>query len=581
MKKSHSAVNTYFDRVYVLNLEERADRKIEMMQKLARLNIAAEFVTAVNGYDFQNRLEYETYLKQPLGAGGVSEELAWQRKLIENAGAWGCLKSYLYILEDAQKNGCRRVLCLEDDAVFHKDFEAQFKRTVQKIPGDWKLLYLGASQRRWGIPEGLCYPDKNKLTVDPDAPFYFPRKTNGTFAFAIDCSVFDLMILEAMKMSSPIDCGPVRAVINAYPEQCFVLNPNLVIADVSDSDIRGKRNQAEISKLLRWNLENYDFSFQKNENSMPDKATQKLFTMNKPNYRHHRNILIENHKAVFFIIPKTGCTSLKAQLVELLGMEKKENIQAFIHNPAHYPFPFAEYDRLNTTYKDYFKFAFVRNPWDRLVSCFKDKIRAADYNGPGFKNGVAMPLQRFGSSFYGGMTFGAFVDAVCALPDAVADNHFRSQFYQLINSEGELLVNYIGRFENMRESLMEINKKAGLQFSASVRLNKTKSGKHYQDYYNKGLIEKVRKRFFADIHFLQYHFDPRKVIPIGIIDEKWKQHFSKSNLLSFFLEEKQRALRLAEKQRQGNGRKRHSFTGKIHAQLQKLTGVFAINKLEK
>ena len=541
--KKVSAVNQYFDHVYVLNLENRTGRKMEMMQKLAKLNIRVSFFPAVNGYNFRNRLEYETYLQQPLGSDGASEEVVMNRKLIENVGAWGCLKSYYHILQDAKKNGYQRILCLEDDALFHKDFENKFKKAIQAIPKNWKFLYLGASQRNWGIPGGLNYPDKNKAVFDPNASFYLPKKTNGTFALGIDLSVYGLMLQEIIKMKSPIDNGPVQSVINDYQEQCFVLTPNLIIADVTDSDIRGKRNQVELSKKLKWKLEEYDFPSQK-ENIPQSNKDSKLFTMMEKNYRHYKNILIENHKALFFIIPKTGCTSLKVQLVKPLGMKQSENIHSFIHQLEHYNFPFSNYDELTTTYKEYFKFAMVRNPWDRLVSCFKDKIRTADYNETGFKNGVAIPLQRFGASFYGGMTFEAFIDVVCELPDAIADDHFRSQFYQLISSEGELLINYIGRFETMKESLLEINQKTRLQFISSIHLNKSGSVKPYQDYYNKELIEKVRKRYFADIHLLQYQFEPNKTLPIGRIDEHWKEHFSKSNLLLPFIEEKNRALNI-------------------------------------
>ncbi len=537
-----SYINQYFDKVYVLNLEKRIDRKMEMFQKLGRLNIKAEFVRAVNGYDFQNQLEYETYLRQPLGTGGTLRELILNRKLIENSGAWGCLKSYLFILEDAQKNGYNRILCLEDDAIFYKNFESRFKDAIQKIPNNWKLLYLGASQRLWEIPRGLSYLDKSKLSIDPNEPFYYPKITFGTFAFGIHHSVFDMMLQEIRKMIYPIDNRPVQIVAEKYPEQCFVITPNLIIADVTDSDIRGKRSQSELAEKLKWNLADYDFPFPKEEHFKLNKVTENLFTMNPSNYRQHRNILIEKHKAIFFIIPKTGCTSLKTQLLKPLGMrEKEEGANNFFH-PKDFPFPFAEYEELNTTYASYLKFAIVRNPWDRLVSCFKDKIRAADYNELGFKDGVAIPLQRFGETFYGDMTFKAFVDAVCALPDAVADNHFRSQFYQLISPEGELLVNYIGRFERIEQSFAEIAANTGLPLTASIHLNQSQSQKHWRSYYTDELDSMVRKRYAEDIRLLQYSFEAPPVKPIGVIDNKWKEHFSKANLLLPFLEEKNRAL---------------------------------------
>lgn len=535
--ETFSLVNQYFDGVYVLNLEQRTDRKAEMMERLAGLGVSAQFVAAVNGYDFHNRLEYETYLQQPPGAGD-SRELALGRKLIENVGSWGCLKSYCHIIEGAKEEGRQRILCLEDDAVFHNDFEHLFQRAVQSIPDNWKLLYLGASQRNWDVPESLEYPQIPTPETGSAPPFYFPKKTFGTFAIGIHSSVYDLMLREIRKMTSPIDNGPVKAVFAAYPQQCFVLNPNLVIADVSNSDIRGSRSQTELAERLRWNLQDYNFSRIKDGLCRPSAASERLFTMRRSNYRQHRNILIEESRAIFLAIPKTGCSSLKAQLVEPLGMEPGDDLAVNLHHPEHYAFPFADQYALNTDYSAYFKFALVRNPWDRLVSCFRDKIRSPDCNDPGYTNGVAMPLQRFDGTFFGGMSFREFVDAVCALPDSVADNHFRSQLYQLTDVQGNLLVNYIGRFESMQASLGEINEKTGLRLSAEIHLNKSGNGESFRDYYDSGLVEKVRKRYFADIHFLQYKFDKEELSPIGFIDATWQDHFSTANVLSFFQNEK-------------------------------------------
>jgi len=42
-----------------------------------------------------------------------------------------------------------------------------------------------------------------------------------------------------------------------YNDDCFVFYPNIVIADVSHSDIRGDRNMKEHSIKMKWNLNNY------------------------------------------------------------------------------------------------------------------------------------------------------------------------------------------------------------------------------------------------------------------------------------------------------------------------------------
>ena len=67
-------------------------------------------------------------------------------------------------------------------------------------------------------------------------------------------------------------------------------------------------------------------------------------------------------KAIFVHIPKcAGCSLWKA----LLELNLKE-IEYFGHGEAKLKKPFP-YDN---SYKNYFSFSFVRNPFDRLVSAF-------------------------------------------------------------------------------------------------------------------------------------------------------------------------------------------------------------------
>lgn len=244
-------------------------------------------------------------------------------------------------------------------------------------------------------------------------------------------------------------------------------------------------------------------------------------------YKAHRNILVEEYKAIYYFLPKCGCTSLKAHLASVLNMDNVENFPKDIHNSNIYPFPFVQNDKLDSSYQDYFKFTIVRNPWSRLVSCYKSKIRAADYSGPGVINGVAKPLLICSDKFFGGMSFEAFVDVVCSISDADADNHFRSQLYQLVGPDGNLMVDYIGKLEMLGMSLNEITQASGIPLDEVPHLHKI-SSKPYTAFYNHELKEKVRERFVDDITFFDYKFDAdMQPKAIGMLsEEKLKQYVS-------------------------------------------------------
>ena len=252
----------------------------------------------------------------------------------------------------------------------------------------------------------------------------------------------------------------------------------------------------------------------------------------------HRNILIEKNKIIYFFIPKSGSTSIKVQLAKELGMYNDEGIPKGIHNPVQFPFPFADLKELSTTYKDYFKFTIVRNPWSRLVSCYKNKIQPIGTNNSGMVNGVAKPLLESSSLFYGGMSFDAFVKTICSIKDCKSNAHFQSQLYQILNPSGHLKVDYIGKLETLEESLKEITHLSGLPFKQVPHLHKTKS-KPYWEFYTPELINKVRQRYQLDIEFLNYDFKPSsKTMPVGKIYNVRKKELAHSNLMRLMVNEK-------------------------------------------
>lgn len=226
-------------------------------------------------------------------------------------------------------------------------------------------------------------------------------------------------------------------------------------------------------------------------------------------------IYYEDYKAVYFPIPKVANSSLKAVSAQILA----DKIPAKLMSEKWLPFPFRdqkareELRKLNIlidynkfkNLKNCFSFTFVRNPWDRVVSCYTNKISDVTNNSKGFSNGVALPLIKF-KCFYGGMPFDEFVNCISSISDEMADIHFRSQHQFIENNKGTCLVDYVGKFENLYDDFEVIKEKVGFPQLIKVPHLLKSERDTYHSYYTTELVEIVRKRYSKDIQVFNYSF---------------------------------------------------------------------------
>ncbi len=212
-------------------------------------------------------------------------------------------------------------------------------------------------------------------------------------------------------------------------------------------------------------------------------------------YFHHKNILLEDFKAIYFFIPKVACSTLKKICAESLGyILHKDNIDQNIHL---IDYPYAPLNEIYTTYKHYFKFAFVRNPWDRLVSCYLNKIGPSSIHGNFSKYGL----------FYPDMSFENFVKAVAIIPDIVSDEHFRSQASFLWDIHGEQRVDFIGKLESIDKDFGIVGKRLNMPVDKLPHLMRSRKRKlDYRNYYTNETIALVANRYRKDIELLGYTF---------------------------------------------------------------------------
>ena len=217
------------------------------------------------------------------------------------------------------------------------------------------------------------------------------------------------------------------------------------------------------------------------------------------------SIFLPVHDAVFIDIAKVASSSLKATLAGLLELEGHTG------NPHEVVFPrppeqAGDGERL---YPSRFTFAFVRNPWDRLVSCYRDKIRGEVRDFTGFApSGVAYCLDRF-DVFFANMPFDDFVRAVVSIPDAEADEHFRSQADFVTNSRGSVAVDFVGRFEKLDEDFSTVARRIGLGTRDPLPHLQAAPARGFAGFYTEETAAMVHERYRRDAELFGYEL-PRR-----------------------------------------------------------------------
>ena len=147
------------------------------------------------------------------------------------------------------KNSLWGILVIQDDIFIINNFKILLNKCMQQITPNWKLLFLGGNDPYI----------KNKHTIINN--FYIPNGTcDGAFSVGIDESIYHELINEIDKFNMPFDSGPLKNIQKKYTQNCVVFYPNLMIADLTESDCRLSRDQVKYGNKLSWNIEKYNIS---------------------------------------------------------------------------------------------------------------------------------------------------------------------------------------------------------------------------------------------------------------------------------------------------------------------------------
>lgn len=184
-------------------------------------------------------------------------------------------------------------------------------------------------------------------------------------------------------------------------------------------------------------------------------------------------------KFIYIGVPKTGTTSIENFI------KKKFTIISECHS-KHCPISLHD-----SKYLHYFKFSFVRNPWDWIVSWFSmtrlDRI--------GFKRWLFETVEENEK-------------IKNTNPELKRDLYYRPLYLsqsEYISVDDEIKMDFVGKFENLQKDFDFVCEKLKISNHILEFKNKTFHD-HYSLYYDEESLDFVRRKYKKDIENFKYTF---------------------------------------------------------------------------
>lgn len=205
-------------------------------------------------------------------------------------------------------------------------------------------------------------------------------------------------------------------------------------------------------------------------------------------------MISHDHKVIFVHIPRTGGHSISTCLGYTGKVPKVDKFPRHAHlNKYKLRFP--------KECKQYFKFIFVRNPFDRIVSAFFKSISYKDYDRAYLRTKIDNLL-------------------IPKFEKYILNNfkqhsaHYRDQHLWFQDENGNSIKNeydFIGRFETLENDLKYVCRLLNIHRDIIPRISPSLRKKDYKLYYkNPEVRQKIKEEYKKDLDLLDYTFEGMK-----------------------------------------------------------------------
>lgn len=203
-------------------------------------------------------------------------------------------------------------------------------------------------------------------------------------------------------------------------------------------------------------------------------------------YEHTQRIFYIQDKLVAYLsTSKVACTSIRAGLLNCNDSLEKMAVYSEFRQKT--------YTEVENP-QDYYLFTFVRNPFERLVSCYKSKV--------GERNLDAYVNDYLFGYITTSKDFKTFVKRIRWIPSFLHEPHIAPLYHIIYKrrqgrlQESKRIPNFIGRMENLEQDWNYLKNR--FELGELPHLNTTKSD-NWMDYYDEESAKLVYKFYKKDI----------------------------------------------------------------------------------
>jgi Sulfotransferase family len=194
---------------------------------------------------------------------------------------------------------------------------------------------------------------------------------------------------------------------------------------------------------------------------------------------------------VFIHIPKCAGTSIHRALGTL---HDTRSLQPNIRKYHKHAKAYQVRDILGPIWQNCFKFSFVRNPWDLMVSSYHWWITHADAF-PSLRPHIARIVEMG--------TFSRFIRS--RYGTRMINEHYATDLMDWLTDGDAIIVDFIGRYENLSNDWQHVCESLGVPPVELTRENPV-ARQHYRQFYDDASRQLVAERFAKTITVFGYEF---------------------------------------------------------------------------